>query len=355
MSDMSYAALACMEELGRRLEAMPTLPDVFAWLIERVPSAMPYPADCRVAVEYRGGVYGSAEATGLTHRLSETIQRDNGPTGVLHVAYVQPHEFADEHRRLLSAIAQRIGAYAEVRKLIREARARAAESDVLYQLSRSLSTRLKMDQVLDEIHLGVSQLLDASNFYVGFYDEERNEVTFPLNATESVVDRHITVISADEGLTGHVLKTGQSLLIEQDVAGWLDAHGIEPVGEPAACWLGVPLVVGDRIQGILVVQDYQTAQTFTEADREMLVAIAGQASIAIQNARLFEELETRARHEQALRKITARVRSSTDPETIVRTAVRELGLALGRRTFARLGAVDEFAARAVEPRSEGEA
>lgn len=355
MSEMSYAALVFMEELGRKLEPTLAPSAVFAWLTERVPVAMPYPDDCVVSLEYHGELYGPVEASSLSWRLSEAIRGENRPAGVLHVAYVRPHEFGDEERRLLSAIAHRIGAYVEVRGLIREARARATESDVLYQLGRSLSTRLRMDQVLEEIHLGVSKLIDASNFYIGFYDEERNEVTFPLNVTESAVDRHITIISADEGLTGYVLRSGQSLLIERDVAGWLDTHGIEPIGDPAACWLGVPLVVGDQVQGLLVVQDYQTSQAFNEADREMLTAIAGQASIAIQNARLFEELETRARHEQVLRQITARVRSSTDPETIVRTAVRELGKALGRRTFARLHAVGDLVASGAKIRRESEA
>ena len=110
----------------------------------------------------------------------------------------------------------------------------------------------------------------------------------------------------------------------------------------------------EAVQGILAVQDYHTPQTFSDADREMLIAIAGQASIAIQNARLFEELEMRARHEQALRKITSRVRSATDPESIIRTAVRELGIALGRRAFARLGADEVFVAGATKPDPEGE-
>ena len=354
MSDMSYAALTCMDEIGRRLESMPTLPDLFTWLAERVPLAMPYPGDCVAAVELRGETYGSPEAAELPCRLSEAMQGGNGPTGTIHVAYAQAHEFGKEQRQLASAIARRVGAYVEVRGLIREAQARAVESAVLYELGRSLSTQLKMEQVLEEIYRAASQLVDASNFYIGFYDQDRNQVTFPLNVTESVVDRHITVISADEGLTGYVLKTGQSLLIEQDVAGWLDAHGIGAVGELAACWLAVPLLVGDEVQGIMAVQDYHTARAFTEADREMLAAIAGQASIAIQNARLFQELETRARHEQALGKITAQVRSSTDPDTIVRTAVRELGTALGRRAFARLGSSAEFAQRASEGCPEGE-
>ena len=354
MSDVSYSALTCMDEIGRRLETMPTLPHLFVWLTERLPLATPYPEDCLVAVDYGGEIYGSTEARELTCCLSEAIQARNGPTGMVYLAYVQPHEFGEEQRQLISAVAHRLGAYAEVRGLIREAQARAVESVVLYELGRSLSTQLKMDQVLEEIYRGVSQLVDAPNFYIGFYDRQTKQVTFPLNVTESVVDRHITVISAEEGLTGYVLRTGQGLLVEQDVAGWLDAHDIEPVGELAACWLGVPLLVGDEVQGIMAVQDYQTAHAFTEADREMLSAIAGQASIAIQNARLFQELETRARHEEALRKITARVRSSTDPDIIVRTAVRELGIALGRRAFARLGSMDEFAQRASGASPEGE-
>jgi GAF domain-containing protein len=352
---MSYAGLALLDDLASRLEAMPVLPEVFAWLVDHVPHALLYPEDCVIAIEYRDQTYGSTGAADRGSCLSEAMQGTNGPSGLLRVAYVRPHEFGAGERQLVRAIAHRVGAYIEVRALIDQAQVRAAESDVLYQLGRSLSTRLRMGQVLDEIHRGVSALVDASSFYIGFYDQERNEVTFPLNVSESVIDRHISVLSADEGLTGYVLRTGQSLLIEQDVAGWLDAHGIEPIGELAACWLGVPLLVGDRVQGILAVQDYRTARAFTEADREMLVAIAGQAAIAIQNARLFEELETRARHEQALRAITAGIRSTTDPETILRTAARELGTALGRRTFARLGDTGEFAARSAERRSEGEA
>jgi GAF domain-containing protein len=43
-----------------------------------------------------------------------------------------------------------------------------------------------------------------------------------------------------------------------------------------------------------------------------------------------------------LRELTARVRSSSDPDTIVRTTVRELGMALGRRTFIRLGDAEQL-------------
>jgi GAF domain-containing protein len=74
-------------------------------------------------------------------------------------------------------------------------------------------------------------------------------------------------------------------------------------------------------------------------------------AVALQNARSYEQTQTRARHEQILRQITARVRGSTNPDAIVRAAVRELGTALDRPTFVRLGKTDQLR----QPKTEREA
>ena len=79
---------------------------------------------------------------------------------------------------------------------------------------------------------------------------------------------------------------------------------------------------------------------FTEADVQRLEVLAGQASIVLQNLRQLEETRSRVRRERILREITARMRSFGDPETLAQTAVRELGTALGRPVFVRLGGAD---------------
>jgi GAF domain-containing protein len=102
------------------------------------------------------------------------------------------------------------------------------------------------------------------------------------------------------------------------------------------------MMAGDRVLGVMSVQSYTTPRAYDEHDRNLLTALASQTAIALQNARLFEQLQTRARREQVLREITAHVRGSTDPDTIVRAAVRELGAALGRPAFVRLGSAEQL-------------
>jgi GAF domain-containing protein len=301
-----------------------------------------------VAIEFEGQVYGTPEAIGLPRQMVQGLRVAGELVGRVYIGYTEDHEFLDEESALLGDIARRVSGYIESQRLLEETRANAEEFSVLYELGRSLTGQLDTNQVLEEIHRGVSRLMDATNFYIGLYDPERHQVTFPLNVTESVIDRHITILSADEGLTGHVLRTGESLLIEENVVGWMRSNGIEAVGEAAQCWLGVPLLVGDQVHGIMAVQDYATPHAFTESHRNRLVAVASQASVAIQNARLFDQIQRRARREQILREITARVRSSSDPDMIVRTAVRELGAALGRRAFVRLGSVEDLSAEGGE-------
>ena len=82
-----------------------------------------------------------------------------------------------------------------------------------------------------------------------------------------------------------------------------------------------------------------------------MTTLAAQVAVALQNARSYEQTQARAKHEQILRQITARVRGSTNPDAIVRTAVRELGVALDRPTFIRLGKTDQLR----HPKAAGEA
>ena len=267
--------------------------------------------------------------------------------------------FGESATALLRTVGRQIGFAIENARLFEQARSRAEEMVALNDLSRSLATRLSVDQVLEEVYRGVSRLLDVTNFYISLYHPEKDEVSFPINVSESVVDRRITVLPADQGITGYIIRTHESVLIKSDVNGWLAQRGMPHVGEPAQSWLGVPLMIGDQVQGVMAVQSYTTPNAYDEHDRDLLVAIASQTAITLQNARSFEQAQARARREQTLREVTARLRGSTDPDTVMRTLARELGTVLGRPTFVRLvtpegGKAEELTQAPVKQMTDGD-
>ena len=210
--------------------------------------------------------------------------------GVIGVQSITtPNIFTERHRDILTAIAGRAAIAIENARLFAETQRRAEELAALNQLAQRLSAQLNVDQVLQEIYAGVSRLIDTKNFYIGLYNSEKNEVTFPLNVSESVIDKQIVTIRADQGLTGHILKTRAPLLIEENQLEVMASLGIASVGQPSLSWLGVPLMLGEQPIGVMALQSYEKTHAYSEHERDLLMTFAGQAAISIQNARLFEE------------------------------------------------------------------
>ena len=103
--------------------------------------------------------------------------------------------------------------------------------------------------------------------------------------------------------------------------------------------LVVPIVLRDEAIGVLGLQEAGDGRQWTKDEIALIEAIADQMALAIENARLLADTQQRAERERVIADITARVRASMDPKTILETAVRELGAALGTdRAFVQLGA-----------------
>jgi signal transduction histidine kinase len=170
---------------------------------------------------------------------------------------------------------------------------RLRELSSLQAVGQALSASLHVEGVLDAIYDQVTRLMRAGNFYVALYDAEADEVSFPL-AIEGGQRVQWRSRRAGNGLTEYVLRTRTPLLIRRDVEAVAGRLGVEQHGTPAACWLGVPLLAGDEVLGVISTQSHSTPEAYDVSRLEVLVTIAAQAALAIQNARLY------ARTDQAL-------------------------------------------------------
>ena len=109
----------------------------------------------------------------------------------------------------------------------------------------------------------------------------------------------------------------------------------------------VPLVYAGQWTGFISML-YDTPTNLPEDRLRQLLGLTGQSAVAIQSIQLLQEAQDRAHREQILREVTAKVRSSTDMEAIMQTAAREIGQALGRKTFVYLGDTQPAGANAAE-------
>src|SRR5436305_11130564 len=101
-----------------------------------------------------------------------------------------------------------------------------------------------------------------------------------------------------KGLTKYVMNNREPLLINEDASErWAELLG-EPMvvlgsGEPAKSVLFVPLMVGNDAIGRISLQNLDHEHAFSENDVRLLTTLAGSLSVALENARLFEETRQR--------------------------------------------------------------
>lgn len=256
--------------------------------------------------------------------------------GYINVLYDTTRHFSDADIRRLTALSTQAAVAIQNVGSVAETRERAEELGVLNEMSRALATILDPGEIVESIYRFTSQLLDTTNFYIALYDEPSNEISFPYAVEDGERVRWPSRLFG-EGMTEYLLRSGQPLLVESNLQGWIEQQeGLASIGSEANSWLGVPMVSGRQTIGVIAVQSGNDHQ-FNTNHLNLLSAVGSQTTIALQNARLFQQTQARAQREQILREITARVRGSADVETIMKTAVQEIGHTLGRKAMIYLG------------------
>jgi len=361
--------LDCLNDLGRTIDQAPAVPDLLEWVAGRIPGAMQFPELALVAIEFEGHIYGRPEAMDLPCQIVQALHigaaslTEDSAVGRVCIAYQDALQdsagapagdlaFLDEESALLGDIARRLTGYLQNRRLFQQAEARAAELAVLNELGQVLPTRLDLDSVLFEGYHAAFRLLNASDFYVTIYEARQHgvgQITFPLIVEDGHASRPYHRRPADRrGLTEYLLETRQPLLIRNGVgdhvASLMDELGIESIslgaGRQARSWLGVPMMIGDRVLGTMVALSFTRSGVYDEHDLELLVAIANRVAVALENVHLLQRAQARAEQERLVRTITDRVRRGLDRESIMRVALQEMGEMLGASTaVVRLGTV----------------
>ena len=162
--------------------------------------------------------------------------------------------------------------------------------EIISEILEAANTEKNLEEYFKFIHRSISKLMVTDNFYIAFFNREKNLLTFPY-----FIDKYDDDDSPKEfgkGLTEYVIRTGRSTLVNPEQHDELNARGeTELIGPPSEIWLGVPLKIKDKIIGAIVVQDYENRNTYGETERQILDVVAFPISRAIERKIVEKERE----------------------------------------------------------------
>lgn len=230
--------------------------------------------------------------------------------GVINAESEEIGGFNRSDEQLLSTIAGQLATAIERLRAEAALRRRASQLAILSRVSQEIAASLVPGQVYPAIHRAASQLMNAETFLIVLHDASRDQLV-PVYFMDRGYPVDAPPIPVGTGLSGHVISTGEALLInDRDELG--DIQIIQAGdAEATRSILAVPLRLGEKIFGMLSCQSYQP-YAYDLEDQQTLSLLANQAATAIENARLFEETQHRLAEVTFLSQIIAVTATESD-------------------------------------------
>jgi PAS domain S-box-containing protein/putative nucleotidyltransferase with HDIG domain len=168
------------------------------------------------------------------------------------------------------------------------------ERQTLLEIMQGLADTDDLQHFLRLIHRSIARMIYAENFFVVLYNE--NTALFEEIYSVDQYDEPASPSALEKSITSYVFRTGEPLLLTKPLFEDLVAQGeVELVGTDSVSWLGAPLKIQNRTIGVIVVQDYENPNSYTERDRDFLSLIGSQIALAIERKQSADRQKYHAR------------------------------------------------------------
>jgi sigma-B regulation protein RsbU (phosphoserine phosphatase) len=210
--------------------------------------------------------------------------------GVIDIEAREPGYFTEEHQRVLTLVASRMAAGIENAQLYTRTTKQARILLLMNEIARELTSILNLDELLGRIAELVRRLIDYQMFSILLLDSsgEKLQHRFSLRFNENIHLKH--EIPLGRGIVGHAAESKDAVLVP-DVT--KDPRYIETNPETRS-ELAVPLIYKSKVVGVLDLEHTRRG-FFTEEHKRTMTTLAAQIAIALENARLYEEIEKQER------------------------------------------------------------
>ncbi|MBS1251651.1 MAG: Cyclic di-GMP phosphodiesterase response regulator RpfG [Anaerolineales bacterium] len=237
--------------------------------------------------------------------------------GVLEVSVASPRTFSPADAELLSLFANQAAIAIRNARLYDDARSRAERLAVVNRIASAVGAILELDDLMETVYQEIDSIFHADAFFIALYDEEANELDFRIQVDEGVREPAGRQ-PLEAGLTSLVVAEKKSLLIRdmEQERDRLPSPEVWGTMKLPASWLGAPMLIGQRLMGVICVQDYRP-YAYGEDEELLLSTIADQVAVAVEQARLYEAEREQRRRAQSLEKAAAALTATLDPDRVL--------------------------------------
>jgi GAF domain-containing protein len=240
--------------------------------------------------------------------------------GVMTLVHARVNGLTDDDLELLGAVADQAALAVQNARLYRAAEARAQQLATLNEVARLVTSTLDLNSVLELIVTKTLEILNAEAGSLILVEGPQRDLVFRVTRGEHPDQVAGLRLPWGTGLTGRVAAEGEPI-ISNDVRSdprWFGR--LDDVGFMRTIMI-LPLVARDEVVGVLTVINKRDGSGFTPGDVELISSFAGQAAVALQNARLFAStdaaLARRVDELSALETITREIASTLDVRDVI--------------------------------------
>src|SRR5437588_3879853 len=194
----------------------------------------------------------------------------------------------------------------------------------LFDAVVGLTGELSLDALLQRLVEVAAELTGARYAALGVIDPSGSQLErFLTTGVDAETHAAIGDLPRGRGILGVLIRDATPLRLH-DLTTDPRSVGFPPNHPPMRSFLGVPVLLREVAYGNLYLTEKESGEDFTEEDQELVTLLAGQAAVAIENARLYESATQWSRQLESLIEVGNALATETDLDRLLHLVARRL-------------------------------
>jgi GAF domain-containing protein/anti-sigma regulatory factor (Ser/Thr protein kinase) len=221
-------------------------------------------------------------------------------TGVITVQDLDTQNlYSEKDARLLLTLASNMGValenarlFEETKRLLNETQQRNVELSILNAIQEGLVMEMDFNSIINLVGDKFREALGFLDLGIRIYDKEKNILHYTYEYEHG---KRLNIEPMEPTpLSNYVLESGKMLLLKKATDEEIAKLGITgqttiPGTDESKSLVFVPIKIGSEVKGLILVEDYEKEDAFSESEIRLLTTVANSMSVALENARLFDE------------------------------------------------------------------